>query len=459
MNPKSSAGRARRNILAASIMLGLASQANAGAPPAASADDLAQLKAMIEAMEQRHQAEQQRYAREVAELRTQVQSLSSAGNPGSDTEERFEELEDELAAIQDQQDSLAEEQDRVSLTAYATIEYDDFDNTLSEFDARNIELLVDAQVTDRLSMRGEIEFERTAKTSGGNRAGEVEVEQGWVQYDINRYFNPRAGVVLVPFGKYNLEHFDPSQDLTDRPIMARRIVPTTWAEAGAGFLGSVPVGSGNANYEFYFINGLTDIINDRGLRSARAAFGDDNNNSKAAAGRVEWAPNNDFQLGLSGYSGEYSDEGTPTRDLTGVAVDLDYTIGNLELVGEWVQFDLDAGLNDSGVAAPEELSGFYAQANYHFFPSFLDNSFFARGFSNPTFTASVRYGEADISDDGDGGSTLNGDNHEERLTVGLNYRPTETFVVKLEHQWNDASNESLERGSNDGVILSATAAF
>ncbi len=61
-----------------------------------------------------------------------------------------------------------------------------------------------------------------------------------------------------------------------------------------------------------------------------------------------------------------------------------------------------------------------------------------------------------IDDDGD---ARTGDNKEERLTIGLNYRLVETLVLKLNYQFNSAKNEVIERGDNDGIILSISAAF
>ena len=74
--------------------------------------------------------------------------------------------------------SLMEEVDsRVDLDLYATLEFENFENSNSGFDARSIELLLNAQMTDRLRAGAEIEFEGTAKTSGSSdRTGEVEVK-------------------------------------------------------------------------------------------------------------------------------------------------------------------------------------------------------------------------------------------------------------------------------------------
>jgi len=86
---------------------------------------------------------------------------------------------------------------------------------------------------------------------------------------------------------------------------------------------------------------------------------------------------------------------------------------------------------------------------------FLDDTFLGRNFDNPTFTLVGRWDWAKI-DDGDSGS---GDNEETRYIMGLNYRPTDSFVVKFEYQFNDTDNETFEAGDGDGFITSVALGF
>ncbi len=102
------------------------------------------------------------------------------------------------------------------------------------------------------------------------------------------------------------------------------------------------------------------------------------------------------------------------------------------------------------------MQGGYIQANYHFWFDALNDTFLGQEFDSPTFTGVVRYGQARIGDDNDAGT---GANKETRLTLGLNYRPVETFVWKVEYQFNHATNEPLERGDSNGFITSVSAAF
>jgi len=429
------------------------------------ADELAELKAqqmeMLKHMnamqgkiEELERNEKSRLATEISENYTNQASIIN----------KVEELEDEVSFLQEQHDNvLTRFGERIEFDLYTTVEYEDFHKTDSVIDAKNMELLAGVHLTDRLMAFAEIEFERTAKTSSGSRQGEVEVEQAWLEYSINEYFNPRAGVILVPFGKYNAEHFEPFRDLTDRPLVMRRVVPATWAEAGFGFTGSAFPGNKigglfedlTIDYQLFVINGLTNELTDTGIRSARGAFGSDSNNNKAIVGRLGITPFQSTEVGFSGYYGDYDDK---DHKINGFDVDWKFTRGSFELLGEYAIFDLEQGgfESDGTTLAPDYLRGVYIQTNYHFWFDFLNNTFLGRQFDDPTFTGVFRYDKVRIDDDGDAGT---GANREERLTIGLNYRPVETWVLKLDYQFNRTKNEVLERGNNDGLILSVSAAF
>ncbi len=268
---------------------------------------------------------------------------------------------------------------------------------------------------------------------------------------------------MVPFGRYNLDHFAPFRDLTDRPLVDLQIIPTDWSEAGAGLFGSITLTDRfTLDYEAYLINGLSDDITDEGLRDARPGFGSDNNNNKAAVGKMLLKPYSGIELGLSGYFGKYDKE---DNDIGGVAVDWNFAHGPFELLGEYAFFDLESGLNEAGNPVPDFLKGFYIQSNYHFWPKLLDNTFLGRQFDFPTLTGVFRYGSIDIDGDielGNNGSVVDanpGDNRERRYTIGLNYRPIETFVVKFEYQINQTKNETLVHGDENGLILSIAFTF
>jgi competence protein ComGC len=422
------------------------------------------LAEQIQRIQQQMLEMQTRHKQEMDALRALVRDLAEqetqkAAAPDESLDGRVAVLEEEIEVIQEEQVSLVEEvESKIDIDLYATLEFENFENSDSGFDARNIELLLNARMTDRLRAGAEIEFEGTAQTSGSSdRTGEVEVEQGWLEYYIAEMFKPRFGVVLVPFGKYNLEHFDPQRDLTDRPIVMRAIVPTTWAEAGAGFTGQMVVDMGSdhesrIDYAAYLVNGLTDHFTTTGMRDSRGSYRKDNNNNKALVGRAGIFPVDNLEIGFSGYFGNYDDD--DDHRILGIDVDFNYAWRDFEFLGEYARFNLDESSdNTAETAMPDTYYGYYVQANYHFWPISLEDTFLSWGFMNPQLTASLRYGMAHI--DVDGGKN----NEEERWTVGMNYRPVEAYVFKFEYQFNSTENERIERGDNDGFLFSVTGAF
>jgi hypothetical protein len=420
--------------------------------------------------------------KDVEELKARVKALESQGKPdpsvpnrpvglspnSADSQSTMSELTDTLDVVQEQVRELSKKlDDRVTVNLYATAAFESFQRADSRFHARNVELFIGGQITSRLRAFTEIEFERAAKTSAStgtatDRQGEVEVEQGWLEYTVAETFKPRFGVILVPFGRFNLlDHFDPVQDLVDRPLMARRVVPSTWGEAGMGFTGKLALPNAvlsdlSVDYQIFAINGLTNAFSDTGTRNARGAFGSDNNANKAVVGRVAFKLYQGGELGFSGYHGAVDKLG---HDLTGFDIDGKFRWGPVELIAEYAYFGADRGALQFGSTTntvPRTLQGGYVQTNYYFWPEFLNGTFLGKHFSDPKFTAVFRYDFARIADDEDAGTVAN---KEERYAMGMNYRPIKNFVFKVEYQFNKTHSETLERGTANGLLTSVTAAF
>jgi len=204
------------------------------------------------------------------------------------------------------------------------------------------------------------------------------------------------------------------------------------------------------------------------MRNAKGSISSDANNNKAFASRFGIGLNRNLELGLSSYVGRYGRSGSATRNgkdnLMGLGTDINFKRGAFELVGDFAYLDFeDGGLvdhdNDNAadeVSAPKYMRGFYIEPRYHFWPKFLNNTFLERGFKDPKLTLVSRYDGVDIGDDGDAGDDAN---KEKRFTLGLNYRPIESWVFKMEYQWNASTNETLERGDKNGVMASMAMGF
>ena len=93
------------------------------------------------------------------------------------------------------------------------------------------------------------------------------------------------------------------------------------------------------------------------------------------------------------------------------------------------------------------MSGYYVQLNYHFMPDALMKAaptFFGE---NSTFTGILRWGQVDTNTD----SNFN-KNAIDRLTLGLNFRPTEDSVMKLAYTFNnhDKTSAGGDSTNHDG---------
>ncbi|MGH7663416.1 MAG: hypothetical protein ACRENI_03845 [Gemmatimonadaceae bacterium] len=342
-----------------------------------------------------------------------------------------------------------------AIGGYFDTEYiNNIDRRTSEFDQHRLIPFIFAEITDRLHFGTEIEFEH-----GGNvdEGGEVKVEFATFDYAISDALNIRGGIILAPLGRFNLVHDSPVNDLTDRPLVTREILPTTLSEAGLGIFGTVyPSAQTLLSYELYVVNGFDDEILAPGgggggvrVRSGRGQLGGDNNDAKSLVGRLAFSPFLGLELAASAHTGRYAPQGVAGFDgderLTILAADATFQRGALELLGEYGRVAVDLPPGTVGVADSQD--GYYVQGNYHFGYGLLPPS------TSSVFTGVVRWDQVDFArgDDGD----LN-----QRLTVGLNWRPVEEAVFKTGFQWNWATPPgTTSRGDADRRFLASMATY
>lgn len=368
------------------------------------------------------------------------------GQPKGEEKDPFAERTDPLTTLADRAAAII---DRTTIGGYGEHEFEAGEGKVARFRNHRYIIFVYSQISERISTATEIEFEFAGsprKGDGNLGFGEVLLEFSVVDLNLFDWLIMRAGVILVPVGAFNLRHDSPTRDLTARPIAYTTIVPSTWFESGAGFYGTIPIGdTQRITYELYAVNGLDARIYDGfGLRAARGSHFEDNNHDKAIVGRVAYSPTLGFELGLSGYTGAYDKR----KNRVNLAnVDLTWRLGDLEILGEAVYVSIDEGFVEGFSASsaantrdavPEEMLGFYVQANYHFgfgpltehLPDWLHAS---------TFTAVVRYEGKDTNLDR--GSAAGDQN---RLTFGLNFRPVEPYVIKTDYQLDVTGIDDVE---------------
>jgi len=308
-----------------------------------------------------------------------------------------------------------------------------------------------ADITEHVKFAAELEFERGG-TNAAQGDGSMTIEFAQIDYLVNEAINTRAGILLMPVGKFNLLHDSPLNDLVDRPMVSRIVIPSTWFEAGAGIYGSLyPSTQSKLDYEVYAVNGMSQTaggITDAGVRSARGSVSRDRDDNKAVVGRLAFSPMLGIEVAGSGFHGTYkpSAGAVGTGRISIFALDWTLQRGPFEIIGEsaWSRISNN---NATGVVGnpigPAGMQGYYIQGNYHFMPEFLKKLAPSHFSDASTFTAVVRWEQVDTDTDDRtriASNTVGNRRELDRLTVELNYRPIEDTVFKFDWQFNTQNN-------------------
>ena len=88
------------------------------------------------------------------------------------------------------------------------------------------------------------ELEIEHGVAGESQVGEVEVEQAFVEFDLNDRHTARAGVALLPVGIINETHEPTTFYGVERNPVENNIIPATWWAGGVGLSGEIAPGWG-----------------------------------------------------------------------------------------------------------------------------------------------------------------------------------------------------------------------
>ena len=363
---------------------------------------------------------------------------------------------------------------KATIGGYADIKFGSFtgpnlDNlSRNSFNQERMVPFIYADITDHLKFATEIEFERGAPNSpgaNGTNAGSMNLEFAQLDYLVTEAFNIRGGMLLMPVGKFNLLHDSPLNDLPDRPMVSRLVIPSTWFEAGAGFYGSLyPTSLSKLDYELYAVNGMGcnaqggGFTDTSGTRNCRGSVSRDGNDNKGVVGRVAYSPFLGVEIAGSSFYGQYSNRnaaGVNDQDNNIGIYALDWTLqrGPFEVIGEaaWARITGNQGTTIT-TQGPDGMFGYYIQGNYHFMPDFLKKLAPTHFTEASTFTAVIRWETVD-TDTSNRSRLANGQISNQRdlqrLTIGLNFRPIEDTVFKFSYQFNTQNETGITNFVNN----------
>jgi hypothetical protein len=330
----------------------------------------------------------------------------------------------------------------IAISSYGAVNFVNRTGQDSIIDAESFELVLSGQPHDLISFFSELEFERAASV-GSTRGGEVLLEQAYVDLAWSDSLALRAGVVLVPFGNNEADHYAPLRDVINRPLSSRLIAPSDWTDNGFGVVGHSELSQNwQLDWEAYLIAGLNEQFDGNGLRNTRQGFGEDNNIDKAVVAHLTLRRSDELGLGIGVYSGAYDDAGK--HQLNGIGLDVNWRHEAWKFSGEYLRMRADRESGD-----PATLWGGYARLGYdidRWFPATWRSDAF------PDARLSLIY-EYDYVSIEDLTSVISLVERERKHVLGLRYEPDHSWILKLNREWSDASDRALINGDSDGWLM------
>ncbi|MHC4223445.1 MAG: porin family protein [Planctomycetota bacterium] len=386
---------------------------------------------------------------QIRHLKEEVERLRSQRSPG---------LDEAVESYLEVTPSIAGEPQkgrRVRLGGYFSVEWrDDGEGRSNFFDAHRVVPRIFADVAPGIYFETEIEIEGGGADAAFLTRNEILIEYAELQFEIiEDLFSFAAGVILMPWGRFNQYHDDPLNDLTDRPLVSRFIGTVAFGQPGIAGAGSAHLGGGwFLDYKVALVQGYADgITTNGGNRGARQSFRADNNNNKQLFGRIvltpPWKWVDVVELGASGTYGKYDDAGD--HEVYGYGLELFFKRGPWQLIAEWMdsryQRDPSAPPGD-----PRRQTGWYVEAAFHFFPKSWRGAHTLLT-EESTFTLVVRVEAIDLNH-ATTGSTFRDDLRQ--VSLGFNFRPYEKTVFKMSYTFVESKESGFDSGSANRFVVS-----
>lgn len=323
-------------------------------------------------------------------------------------------------------------------------------------DVHRLVLLFGYNFTNKLQFITELEFEHVK---------EVYVEQAFLNYRFNTAFQLRGGLILIPMGIVNELHEPTVYFGVERPLLDKKIVPSTWREIGLGIHGNLHQLS--LKYQLYVVNGFlgysdeakfrgTDAFRKGRQKGAESVFTTPNLSAK-----IDYYGIPRLKIGLAAYVGKSQSElfdGLPNDDdfLTQQAdssvvninmfgVDATYQIAGFQFRGQlnYVQNGNIIEYNEFGETdLGKKMLGYYLETGYNVFKTtkfktelipFVRYEFINTHHETAGFDPNKAY-EIQI------------------ISGGLNWKIHSGVVLKADYQWiKTAAQSDYDHAFNAGI--------
>lgn len=324
-----------------------------------------------------------------------------------------------------------------TIGGYGELHYNNLSSDTSkkkEFDFHRFVLEFSHDFNDKIRFFSELELEHAfrgpceaedADASGDLQEGEVEcegpgeieLEQAYIEMDINSNSSLKAGMFLIPVGMINETHEPPAFYGVERNPVEKYIIPATWWEAGAMYSAYM---SNGVSYDLAIHSGLNSASGN--IRSGRQKVAEAAGESLAYTARVKYTGVPGLEVAGTVQLQDDMSQGTAAEAVgaTLLEVHAKYTTGAITLSALHASWDVDVN------TSAETQTGSTLEASYK-----LNNNW-------GVFTRQNNWTNDDGATD------------KAQTDIGFNYWPHEDVVFKADYQMQNDDAGDMD-GFNLGV--------
>ncbi len=299
--------------------------------------------------------------------------LTTASQAANNNDAHLRKLESQLEQLQQQLELTADaveqsnDDQRTTVGGYGELHYNHLDKAgdrKRSIDFHRFVLFVGHEFDEQIRFFSELELEHSL--AGEGQPGEVELEQAFVEFDLDDTTRIRGGLFMVPVGILNETHEPPTFYGVERNPVEKHIIPATWWEAGAAVAGQI--GNRGLSYDLALTSGLAVDPAKVEIRGGRQKVAKANASQPAISARLRYTGM--AGLALSGslfYQGDISQR---SDDDLGAAILMEanavWRHGPFGVRALFARWDID------GTAATntgkETQTGYYLEASYKVTP-------------------------------------------------------------------------------------------
>lgn len=324
---------------------------------------------------------------------------------------------------------------RTSMGGYGEVHYNNMQAEDSARDAKATDIhryvmFLNHEFNDRMRFFSELEVEHglVKDTANGSNGGEVEVEQAYVEIDLNQQHKAKVGLFLLPVGILNETHEPPTFYGVERNDVENILIPSTWWENGVAVSGQY---SNGISWDLAVHSGLEVPITGSSagrIRSGRQKSSNASAEDLAYTGRLSYSGMPGLQLSASlqhqSDISQISNDGLDAANL--FSAQAMYNNGGFEFRALYADWHIDGNLAKTLNA--DSQSGWYVEPSYRF--------------STPKWGLIESIGLYTRYEDIEG---ARGRDHFDQWELGVNFWPTSNMVFKIDYR--DRSHDlSIDRG-------------